>query len=332
MRVRKWTVAAIAAFSLVTVLAAPLAGPHQLHLAGLWRPGADNIDARIFWDIRLPRVCTSFLAGSALAAAGLAFQAMFRNPLATPFTLGVASGASLGACVYVGLGFTFTIFGFSGEIVGSFAGALLAVGLVYGVSRFKHGFTTGEMLLAGVAVSFFFSSLILLIQYMSDFTKSFNILRRLIGGIQVVGFDPAFELLPFVAGGVAVVISLSHELNLLLLGEDIATARGVNVARTRKIIFIAVSLMVAGVVSVCGPIGFVGMMAPHIVRQLLGPDHRVLSLGAVAFGGGFLTLCDTLARTVIAPVEIPVGVITALLGGPFFLWLLMAGSSGRDVW
>ncbi|HLA39620.1 MAG TPA: iron ABC transporter permease [Candidatus Glassbacteria bacterium] len=327
-----WRLAAIALFSLAVLTVAPLVGPHPLAFSALLHPGADTIDSRIFWDIRLPRVITAFLAGSALAAAGVAFQAMFRNPLATPFTLGVASGASLGACVFVGLGLSFTVFGFSGEVAGSFAGALLAVGFVYGVSRFKRGVSTGGMLLAGVAVSFFFSSLILLIQYVSDFTKSFNILRRLIGGIQVVGFGPAGELLPFVAGGVAVIISLSHELNLLLVGEDIATARGVNVGLTRKIIFLTVSLMVAAVVSVCGPIGFVGMMAPHIVRVLVGPDHRWLSLGSVVFGGGFLTLCDTLARTVIAPVEIPVGVITALLGGPFFLWLLVAGSSGRDVW
>ncbi len=315
--------------SLAVTLLAPLAGPQAIGLPALLHPGASGVEGEIFWRIRVPRVCTSFLAGSSLAAGGLAFQALFRNPLATPFTLGVASGASLGASLYVGLGLGFTLLGFSGETAASFAGAMLAVGFVYSLSRLKSGFTTGGMLLAGVAVSFFFSSLILLIQYMSDFTKSFNILRRLIGGIQVVSFGPALNLLPFALVGSVVLVSLAHELNLLSVGEDIATSRGVDVRRVRKVVFGVVSLMVAAVVSICGPIGFVGMMAPHMARMMVGQDHRRLAPAAIFFGGGFLTLCDTLARTMIAPVEIPVGVITSLLGGPFFLWLLLGGQGGR---
>ncbi len=320
---------AVVLLSLAVVLLAPLAGPQAIGLSALFNPSSAGVDGDILWKIRVPRVCTSFLAGCSLAAGGLAFQALFRNPLATPFTLGVASGASLGASLYVGLGLTFTLFGFSGETAASFGGAMLAVGFVYSLSRLKHGFTTGGMLLAGVAVSFFFSSLILLIQYISDFTKSFNILRRLIGGIQVVGFGPALNLLPFALVGGVVLVSLAHELNLLTVGEDIATSRGVDVRRVRKVVFAVVSLMVAAVVSVCGPIGFVGMMAPHMVRMMVGTDHRRLTPATILFGGGFLTLCDTMARTLIAPVEIPVGVITALLGGPFFLWLLLGGQGGR---
>ena len=325
-RMAFWTVIIA---SLAVALLAPLAGPHAVGLDALLDPSSAGVDGEILWRIRVPRVVTSFLAGSALAAGGLAFQAMFRNPLATPFTLGVASGASLGASLYVGLGLGFTLFGFSGETAASFAGALLAMGFVYSLSRLKSGFTTGGMLLAGVAVSFFFSSLILLVQYISDFTNSFNILRRLIGGIRVVGFGPALNLLPFAIGCGIVIVALAHELNLLTVGEDIATSRGVDVRRLRKVVFGVVSLMVAAVVSICGPIGFVGMMAPHMVRMIVGPDHRRLAPAAIMFGGGFLTLCDTLARTLIAPVEIPVGVITALLGGPFFLWLLLGGSAGK---
>ena len=327
-----WILAAIGFGSFLVLAASPLVGIKTIPLSALFQPFSTDIGAEILWKIRLPRVLVSFLAGSALALGGLAFQAMFRNPLATPFTLGVASGASLGATVYVGLGLSLSLFGIPGDSISAFLGALVAILLVYSLSRLKTGFTGTSMLLAGVAVSFFFSSLILLVQYMSDFTKSFIILRRLIGGIQVSGFSSVFDLFPFVASGAAVVFSLTHELNLLSIGEDIATARGVNIKRTKRLIFLAASLMVAGVVSICGPIGFVGMMAPHICRLLIGHDHRYLTPASLFFGGGFLTLCDTLARTLLAPVELPVGVITAILGGPFFLWLLVSGAAEREAY
>ena len=323
---REWLLLGLSAAAVLVFAGAPWVGIHSIPFETIFQPFSGTIESDIFWKIRLPRVCTSFLAGAGLAVAGLSFQATFRNPLATPFTLGVASGASLGASLYVGLGLSFTFFGISGDALAALGGALVAIFLVYSISRLHKGFSTSSMLLAGVAVSFFFSSLILLIQYVSDFTKSFHILRRLIGGIQVAGFNDVLNLFPFVVSGVAVIVSLTHELNLLSLGEDIATSRGVNVKRTRMIIFLAASVMVAGVVSLCGPIGFVGMMAPHITRLIIGPDHRYLTVASLAFGGAFLTLCDTLARILLAPVELPVGVITALLGGPFFLWLLLTSS------
>jgi iron complex transport system permease protein len=183
------------------------------------------------------------------------------------------------------------------------------------------------MLLAGVAVSFFFSSLILFLQYLSDFTQSFRIVRWLMGGIEVAGYDAVIGILPFTLAGGAIVFLLTGELNLITTGEDIAASRGVEVGRVRTVLFFAVSLMVGGVVAVCGPIGFVGLMAPHISRLLVGANHRYLAPASLLFGGAFLTLCDTLARTVIAPAEIPVGVITAILGGPFFLWLLICPKS-----
>jgi iron complex transport system permease protein len=180
------------------------------------------------------------------------------------------------------------------------------------------------MLLAGVAVSFFFSSLILFLQYLSDFTQSFRILRWLMGGLEILGFDTVLNLLPLVLGGSAVLTLLRRELNLLTTGEDLALSRGVDVRRVKLVLFLVTSLMVGGVVAVCGPIGFVGMMAPHICRLLVGWDHAHLFPTTLLFGGTFLTFCDTLARTLIAPAEIPVGIITALLGGPFFIWLLLS--------
>jgi iron complex transport system permease protein len=300
-------------------------------LRAIIRP-EDGLEATVFWELRLPRVCLAFAAGAALAASGMVFQAMFHNPLATPFTLGVSSGASLGAAVYVRLGLAATAAGAAGMSGAAFLGAVLAILLVYGLTRARHGFSTAALLLAGVAISFFFSSLILFLQYLSDFTQSFRILRWLMGGLEVVGFTALWRLLPFAAAGLGFCVWLTHELNLLATGEDLALSRGVPVPRIKKLLFLATSLMVGGVVAVCGPIGFVGMMVPHICRLLIGPNHRVLLPASLLFGGTFLTLCDTLGRTLIAPAEIPVGVITALLGGPFFLWLLVADPGGHGGW
>jgi iron complex transport system permease protein len=305
---------------------APFIGMQEIPVRTLWQP-ADEMSSRILWQIRLPRVGMAFLAGAALAASGLAFQAMFRNPLATPFTLGVASGASLGASVYIHLGLSFSLLGIAGGSWFAFAGALSAILMVYGLTRARHGVSTAGMLLAGVAVSFFFSSLILFLQYLSDFTRTYRMLRWVMGGLDnVVGSDEVLSALPIVAVGAMVVLYLTHELNLITTGEELAIARGVDVNRTKLIVFFTASLMVGGVVAVCGPIGFVGLMGPHICRLLIGPDHRYLTPATLLFGGAFLVICDTVARTALAPTELPVGILTALLGGPFFLWLLLSRS------
>ncbi len=312
----------------VLVLAvAPFCGIEHIPYSTLWTGKLDRPQADILWKIRIPRVTVAFLAGSALAVSGMAFQAMFRNPLATPFTLGIASGASLGAVVCIHTGWTFTYlyrFGISSVSVCALGGAMATILLVYGLTRAKRGFSTATMLLAGVAVSFFFSSVILLLQYLSDFTRTFRMLRWVMGGLEnVVDFHDVLSVAPFVVAGCLIVLYLTHELNLLATGDELATSRGVEVDRVKKALFFAASLMVGGVVAICGPIGFVGLMAPHICRLLIGPDHRWLSVATLLFGGAFLVLCDTVARTIIAPAELPVGIITALLGGPFFLWLLL---------
>jgi iron complex transport system permease protein len=220
------------------------------------------------------------------------------------------------------------VLGIPGSTWFAFGGALCAILLVYGFTRIKQGFSTATMLLAGVAISFFFSSLILFLQYLSDFTRTYRMLRWVMGGLDnVVGFGDVRNVLPFVVAGALVVLYLRHELNLITTGEELATARGMAVGRVKIALFFTASLMVGAVVAVCGPIGFVGLMAPHICRLLIGPDHRYLTPAALLFGGAFLVLCDTLARTIMAPTELPVGILTALLGGPFFLWLLLGRSS-----
>ena len=321
----------LAIMAVFVVCCAPLVGVEDVSLRALWgdaEPGQVNI----LWKLRMPRVAVGFLAGAGLAVAGLAFQAMFRNPLATPFTLGVSSGASLGAAAYIHLGLSFALLRMPGESWFAFAGALITIAVVYGLARSSRGMSNVTMLLAGVAVSFFFSSMILFLQYLSDLTRTFRMVRWVMGGLEsVVGLDSVLTILPFVFAGCAVVLYFRHELNLITTGEELATARGVEVDRVKLVVFLVASIMVGAIVSVCGPIGFVGLMAPHICRLLIGPDHRVLAPATVLFGGAFLVLCDTLARTVIAPTELPVGILTALLGGPFFVWLLLT-RTGQGEW
>ena len=316
--------------ALAVLAIAPMAGMAFIPIDRLWTDGA-GMDAGILRDLRIPRTLTAFIAGSALALSGMAFQAMFRNPLATPFTLGTASGASLGAALFIRFGLAGSFLGISGISFAAFSGSLLAVGLVYGLTRLKAGFSTATLLLAGIAVSFFFSSLILFTHYLSGSASSFRIMRWMMGSVDLAGYEPLLNMLPFVVAGAIAVIVSAHELDLLMTGDDIAASRGVSVNRTKKLLFTGASLMVGGVVAFCGPIGFVGMMAPHICRLLIGNNHRYLIPASILFGGIFLVVCDTLARTLAAPVEIPVGVITALLGGPFFLLLLLNRKGGLDL-
>jgi iron complex transport system permease protein len=220
----------------------------------------------------------------------MAFQAMFRNPLATPFTLGVSAGASLGAAIYVRLGMVFTFAGASGISIFAFMGALLSIGLLYGLTTMSRNFSTATMLLAGVAISFFFSSVILFTQYISDFTQSYRIVRWLMGGFEVSGFDSFLNMFPFVMTGCAILIYMTRELNLITTGDEIATSRGVDVRKSKNVVFFATSLMVGGVVAISGPIGFVGMMSPHICRLIIGPNHQYLTPATFLFGGAFLTI------------------------------------------
>ncbi len=345
---RTLVLAGLLIFALAVLAWAPLVGLIDVPASAFWGKADDLIKVDILWRFRIPRVLMAFLAGAGLAASGMAFQAMFRNPLATPFTLGVASGAALGAAlcihvsqvltpwwivaVYDGLQHGLSWLGISPVSLCAFAGALTAILLVYGLTRLRQGASTGSMLLAGVAISFFFSSLILFLQYVTDPTRSFRILRWVMGGLDsVVDFDDVLSVFPFVAAGCVVVLYLTHELNLITTGDELAASRGVEVNRTKLILFFAASLMVGAVVALCGPIGFVGLMAPHICRLLVGPDHRLLTPATLLFGGAFLVLCDTLARTIMAPTELPVGIVTALLGGPFFLWLLLGRRSETGV-
>lgn len=316
--------------SLIVLFFAPALGMKWINPFILMDTNA-GMDRDILINLRIPRVLTAYVAGAALALSGMAFQSVFRNPLATPFTLGVSSGAALGAALYIRIGLAITFFGISGLGIAAFCGALISIGFVYGLTRLKGGFSTATLLLAGVAVSFFFSSLILFIQYLSEFTQSFKIVRWMMGGMEIGGYGPVTQLAAFTLTGGVILSLLTNELNLLMTGDEIAISRGVNAPRVKRLLFLAVSLMVGAVVAYCGPIGFIGMMAPHICRLMLGPNHRILLPASILFGGLFLVVCDTFARSIIPPAEIPTGVITALLGGPFFITLLLNKKGNLEI-
>jgi iron complex transport system permease protein len=249
------------------------------------------------------------------------FQGLLRNPLATPYTLGVSAGASLGAMVAITLGAALPV---GGVAMASLAGAFLAVIVVYALARARQrGLSTTVLLLAGVTLNAFFSALILFVQYLSDFAETYRALRWLMGDLDVAGYAPILAAVPLLVVAFAAFAWLARPLNLLSLGGDAAATRGVDVVRTQRVAFFSASLATGAAVSVGGPIGFVGIIVPHLVRLFVGADHRLVLPASVFFGGAFLAACDALARTVLAPLELPVGIITAVIGGPFFLWLLL---------
>ena len=312
--------------ALAVCLIAPLVGPTPISLRAVFDPSipfADNVDAQIFFIARLPRALAGALVGSALAAAGVVLQALLRNPLATPFTLGVSAGASLGAMLVIILGLPLSLVGIPAVPLASFAGSLGAVSVVYALARFRHrGLSTSVLLLAGVTLNSVFSAVIMFVQYLADYTQSFQAVRWLMGNLDVSSYSPIVSALPLLVVAFMAFAWLPRSLNLLTLGPASASARGVDVLRTQRLAFFSASLATGAAVSLGGPIGFVGIIIPHVVRLLVGADHRVVLPASAFLGAAFLVACDVAARTLMSPLELPVGIITAMLGGPFFLWLL----------
>jgi iron complex transport system permease protein len=333
MTLRRRLATVTGAFGLLTlavVVWAPTVGSTPISLARALDgavPWADNVDAQIFFVARLPRVLAGALIGAALAAAGVVLQALLRNPLATPFTLGVSAGAALGAMLAIAWRLDVGALGVSSVPIASFVGSLAAILIVYALaSSQRRGLSTNVLLLAGVTLNSFFSALILFVQYMADFTESFRTVRWLMGDLDVGSYGPIVAALPFIVVAFGVFATLPRALNLLTMGEDVAASRGVDVVRAQRWAFFSASLATSAAVSLGGPVGFIGIVVPHLVRLMVGADHRIVLPAATLFGAAFLVACDLLARTVMAPVEIPVGIITALIGGPFFLWLLVRQS------
>ncbi len=282
----------------------------------------DSQDVVIISQIRLPRIFLSIFVGMALASAGVIFQGLFRNPMADPFVIGVSSGAALGATI--GLVFI-TGAGLVGISTTAFFALLGAVGttfLVYGISRIKGKVSVITLLLAGIALSAMLSAITYLIMVFKTQDMA-RIVFWIMGGLTSASWNKFFILAPVVAILVAVSGFFMRDLNILSLGEERAIQLGVQTERVKKILLVMASLIAAVAVSMSGIIGFVGLVTPHILRLIVGPDHKVLYPTSVIAGGIVLLISDTLARTILAPREIPVGIITSIIGVPFFLYLLV---------
>jgi iron complex transport system permease protein len=318
---------------LLSITLAVMIGPVALSPDLVWRvalyqvapgwvtPDWEAFQANIIWEIRFPRVLLGGLVGAGLAVVGATMQALVRNPLADPYLLGVSSGASLGAVAVILLGITW--FGVFSLSIAAFLGALLAFGCVYVLARQGGRLTTGRLILSGVAVSYVLSALTnFLIYNAEDGNQVKSVVFWLLGGLGGARWEflglPALTLVV----GTIFLTAQSRSLNSLSVGEETAATLGVDTIGFRRQIFALTSLLTGTLVAVSGGIGFVGLMLPHIVRLLVGADHRRLLPVAALSGAIFLIWVDVLARVIVAPQELPIGIITALLGAPFFIWLM----------
>lgn len=287
----------------------------------------ESPDYEILMQLRVSRTLLALIAGGALSLAGALFQAMLRDALATPYTLGVSAGASLGAVVAISVGWT-TLLGIPAVWVGSLAGAVLVLLLVVGGSlgqgRRLSAFT---LLLTGIAINSVCAAFILILSSFAGVAKSFSIARWLIGSVDATGYDSLLALALLVAAASAFVFSQARSWNLLAVGEQWAVSRGVRVSRLMLFGYLAGSVLVAGAIALTGPIGFVGLIVPHLVRSRISPDHRLLMPCSFLLGGAMLAVCDGIGRVALAPAEVPAGAIVALLGGPYLVWVVRSRSA-----
>jgi ABC-type Fe3+-siderophore transport system permease subunit len=287
---------------------------------GAWAPA----DEAIILQVRLPRVAAGALAGAALAVAGVLFQGLLRNPLADPYIIGTSAGAAFAAAVAQAAGLHFTLLGFGVLPVAAFVGGLVTSFAVYAVARIGGRAPVVNLLLAGLVMSSILLYAMSLLMVLSETLQAQmrSLFTVLMGGIIVTGWRPVAIVAPMVAFGVAAACPLAHRLNALTLGEEGAAAVGVDVERDKRRIIALGAFLTACAVSLSGIIGFAGLVVPHVLRLTAGPDHRGLIPGSALLGAAFLVVADALARSLFAPAEVPVGVFTALVGGPFFLLLL----------
>jgi len=275
----------------------------------------------ILQDIRLPRILLSVLVGIILSVSGVTFQGMLKNPMADPFIIGISSGAALGATIGIVLKIQGGLFGINSISVLAFLGALITTFLVYSLAKIKTKVPVTTLLLAGIAVGQFFTAIISLLMVLSSRDMN-RIIFWTLGSFSTKSWDQVKMILIPAILGWGVIRFYAKDLNAMLLGEESAQHLGIEVERTKKILLVLNALLVALAVSVSGIIGFVGLIIPHVTRLILGPDHRILIPAAGLIGGIFMLLADTIARLLIVPMEIPVGIVTALFGGPFFIYLL----------
>jgi len=318
-------------FTIISAVLGPMFGSEKINIfqaLDFSDPSAE-ISRRILFEIRIPRVALALVVGASLALSGAAMQGLLRNPLASPYTLGVASGGTFGAALALALGVGGTALAVPATVTSSFVLSLLTIGLVWSLAYRRGRLSTGLLLLAGVSVNFLFAALIMLLQYIIDFEQNFALIRWMMGSLDTVGYGSVGGIAPVLAVCAVALFINARAFNMLALGDDSARTSGVNVRRLEITGFVASGLLAGAAVSQVGPIGFVGLIVPHAVRMMAGPDYRLVLPGSMIVGGGFLVLCDLMSRIVIAPAELPPGILTALLGVPFFLSLLR--SRGKEI-
>ena len=322
-----WALAALACISILAIAAACTVGSASIRLSAVFRAlyervtGAacsDETAALILFRIRMPRAILAYAVGAALSLSGACMQGIFKNPMADPHILGVSSGAALGAAFAIVFGWQLSVLGLGAVSIAAFVGAALAVALV--VSLAGRAGTVG-ILLSGIAVGSFLTALLSGMLIMNRDSME-NVYLWTMGSFTAASWNKVWLALPVTALGALLIQPFARDLNAMLLGESDARSLGIPVEKVRIIVLALTTLVTATAVSLCGIVGFVGLMVPHAVRLVTGPDHRALLPASLLAGGLFLLIMDTLARTVAMPFEIPVGVLTSLLGGPFFLVLL----------
>jgi iron complex transport system permease protein len=312
----------------LTMLISLLVGTAEVTLTQLWGllsgdPEVKDMVRLIVFNIRLPRIMLAGLAGFSLSLGGLVFQALLRNPLADPFILGVSSGSAFGAVLGIIIGLSFSL----GIPLMSFGGALLTIYLVLLMGRRKMGMESSTILLAGVIINAFFTAVIMFFIATAVHDRLHTMLFWLYGDLSQSGYGQSAIIAPVLLAAFVVLYGLARHLNLITAGEEIALQLGVDVEKAKMICFFVVSLMIGLVVAFSGLIGFVGLIVPHLGRMIFGSDHRLLMPVSALGGAVFLIVADTVARTVISPSELPVGVITAFIGAPFFIYLLKTRGS-----
>ncbi len=318
----------LAGIILVAVmLACSLIGTERISLKEVFRGDSDaaavNPDYEIFVKVRLPRIILAVIVGAALACSGVAFQALLRNPLADPYILGISSGAGLGTIIAVISGINWTLWGRSPIALFAFAGALGTIWLVWFISRLTGKFNVTSLLLAGVVVNAFLSAVIMFLTSIAKSQEIYATIFWLMGNITEEQFSALWMGGGCILAGILILFNISPQLNVLSFGQKDARNIGVNTTKIYIIAFAAAAFMTAVAVSLSGLVGFAGLVVPHGVRLVFGPDHRQLFPLSSIVGAIFLVAADTLARVIVAPAQLPVGVVTAIVGGPFFLVLLI---------
>ena len=302
-------------FSLFLLLIAPFFGQIDIEMSKINL--LSSIEYKLFWDLRVPRVVVAFFTGALLALSGLIFQSIFRNPMSTPFTLGVASGATLGTAFAIVFGLV------SFTAVFGFLGALFTIIVLFTITSRLKAYETSSLLLIGIALSFFYSAALMILFYISDETQSYEIVRFTMGSLDVVGF---MQTLPVAVAAILlllVTLKYKREIKLLLTSYDNAFLKGIEVKKVNTILLISVSIAIGVAVSITGPIGFVGLIVPHILKVVSKKSADKLIVPTFFYGGIFLVLCDLISRNLGTASDVPIGVVTSFLGGPFFIYLLV---------